>query len=535
MSTDKDERLLIRGGLVADGEGSPLIEANVVIAHNKVSDISTEVTRTGEVIDARGLVVAPGFIDTHTHSDGLSFLSSDHDALRLGSVRQGVTTEVAGNCGFSAFPCPRGIEGDRARHHVATLLGSDEATAVDLDAYRAAVDSCSLAANLATLVGHGTVRAAVVGFERRLATEAEIAQMVVLTEQALAAGAAGLSTGLIYSPGSYADLEEIITLARAAERYQRPYVTHIRNEMDGVSEALDEALEIGRRSGASVHISHLKAGGRSNHGLMLELLHRIDQARADGEDVTADIYPYTRGSTMLQVLLPPWVTVGGVKATLDRLKNMVIRDRIRAEIAAPTSDWQNFIAGGSWGDVTVASAPRSPQIEGRSILDIAAGSDPLDVVCDLLIAEEAKVTITVAMAHGADMRRCIAAPMTTVGSDGIPIPGKPHPRWSGSFAKVLGQFVRDEGLLDLPEAIRKMTSLAADRFVLMGRGRLHPGAVADVVVFDPEQVAAHATYAGPLAPPTGVEHVIISGRPIIRCREDTGVRPGVFLRSGHLS
>lgn len=532
LRDEMTSNLVIRGGLVADGLGAELVKADVHIVDDVIAAVGpAEIKTTSDILDASGLVVAPGFVDTHTHSDALPFLGSEFDDLRLGSLRQGVTTEIAGNCGFSLFPTPPGEAGVPVTRHLESLFGPGVRTAASITDYATALRQAPMAANLVSLVGQGTLRAAVVGFDRCPATAEELSEMTKLADDAMAAGAAGLSTGLLYPPGSYAPTEEIIALARIAARHSRPYVSHIRNEMDGVVDALKEALAIGATSGAAVHISHLKAGGRENHGKLPELLAILEEARYKGQDVTADIYPYTAGSTVLHALLPPWATEGGTANMLERVRLPAVRERIRSEFAKPPESWQNFLAGGSWDDVTIASSPAHPEVEGTTVTALAArsGIDEIDAVCNLLIDEMGAVTVIVEMAAFDDMETCLAWPHTTVGSDGIPIPGKPHPRWAGSFARVLGRHVRDRHLIGLVEGIRKMTSLAAQRFALEGRGQLRPGAVGDIVVFDADQIVDNATYSQPLAPPSHVRHVVVNGVPVIRDTQDTGARPGRFL------
>lgn len=519
---------------MADGSAAEIVEADVHIVDGVVVSVGpTGVRATGDVLDASGLIVAPGFIDTHTHSDVLPFLGSEHDDLRLGSVRQGVTTEVVGNCGFSLFPAPAGEAGMAVARHLEPLFGARMRTAVSFADYASALRNMPMAANLVSLVGQGTLRAAVVGFDHRPATAEEVSQMVALTDTAFEGGCAGLSTGLLYPPGSYASTDEIIALAAVAARYGRPYVSHIRNEMDEVVAAVEEALAIGAAAGAAVHISHLKAGGRRNHGKLPELITLLEEARSAGFDVTADIYPYTAGSTVLAALLPPWATEGGIVRTIDRIRQPAVRERIRSEFADPPASWQNFLAGGSWADVTIASSSTRPEVEGSTVAAVAAhgGLDEIDTVCDLLIDDGGAVTVIVEMAASDDMETCLVWPHAMIGSDGIPIPGKPHPRWAGSFARVLGRYVRDDGLLSLGEAIRKMTSLAAGRFGLRGRGYLRPGSAGDAVVFDPDLIMDNATYAEPLAAPSHVRHVVVNGVAVILDEQDTGARPGRFLHA----
>jgi dihydroorotase/N-acyl-D-amino-acid deacylase len=386
--------------------------------------------------------------------------------------------------------------------------------------------------NLATLVGHGTLRAGVVGFADRRAESSELRAMREATARALDDGAVGLSSGLVYAPGSYAPTEEVIELARAAAERGRPYVTHMRNEADNVDAAIDEALRIGVESGAAVQISHHKAAGQKNWGRTAETLAQIDRARRAGIDVTLDVYPYTAGSTILTSLLPPWANDGGIEALLGRLGSAETRERIRRDLSRGLERWQRIVEGEeAWENVRIATAPRHPAYEGRSVAALAEaeGLDAVDFVADLLRAEAGRVTVVLSIMAEEDVQRVLASPLAMIGSDGIPIPGKPHPRWAGTFARVLGRYVRERGLMTLEEAVHKMTGLSAERFGLAGRGRVTEGMVADLVVFDPATVEDAATYYDPLLPPRGVQHVLVNGRFGVRDGTPTGARAGLFL------
>src|SRR5581483_11128965 len=349
--------VVLAGGSVLDGGGGPAVAADLGIdggAIRAVGDLAAAVTR--ERIDVRGLHVAPGFIDVHTHSDLAPLLDGAHDELRLAAVRQGVTTEICGNCGFSVFPAPA-PRSDDLRRHVGSIFGPTADVYSDLGRYRAAVENAGLVTNLATLVGHGTIRAGVVGFDDRPADPSELSAMRAATASALDDGALGLSSGLVYAPGVFADGVELVELARAAADRGRPYVSHIRNEADDVEAAIDEALWIGRESGAAVQISHHKTAGRRNWGRTTETLERLAEARRAGIDVTVDVYPYTAGSTILASLLPPWANAGGMDELLERLGSADARDRIRRDLARGLERWQRLVEGDDgWQNVRIASA-----------------------------------------------------------------------------------------------------------------------------------------------------------------------------------
>ena len=523
---------MIRGGIVHDGSRRKPQAGFVSIKDGIIASVGSSPLGNGfsadRVIEADGAVVAPGFIDTHTHSDALPFLLGDHDDLRLGSVRQGVTTEIAGNCGFSLYPVTVGS--DVVGTHIATLFGPDITVYPNLLSYADAATKGEMAANLATLVGHGTVRATVVGFDDRPAETNELDQMASLVDVALSQGGLGLSTGLIYPPGCSAPTDELVALASVSADHVKPYVSHIRNEMRGVLSALDEALDIGRRSGAAVHVSHLKAGGPPDLGGGPVLVDKLEAARRQGLNVTSDGYPYTKGSTVLRALLPPTASVGGVEAMLGRLASPEGRASVRAGLQE--SDWQNFLQDRTWSAVTIAYAPATPDFEGKTIDQIARerSVDPIDAACDALIVNQGAVVVVIDLTRKEDVIACLCWDGAMVGSDGIPIPGKPHPRWAGSFSRVLGELVRDRRVLSLNESIHRMTGAAAARFGLGNRGRIADGAAADIVIFDPETVGDRATYAEPLAKPVGVSHVIVNGVPVIDDGVDTGRRPGQFVR-----
>ncbi len=524
--------LLVRGGVLFDGTARPGREADVAADGGRLTVLPPgAAVDAAEVIDARGRAVAPGFIDVHTHSDGVSLLGQGDRELVRASVLQGVTTEICGNCGSSLFPAlPERLAAMRADARVS--FGGDVGIYEDFEGFAEAHARVPRANHLSSLVGHGTLRAGVLGPVDRPATPAELAAMCDLLDRALSQGAAGLSTGLIYTPGTYASTDEVVALAAVAARHGKPYVTHLRDEMARVEEALEEAVEIGRRSGAALHVSHHKTAGRYAWGRTERTLPRIAELRAAGMDVTCDVYPYTAGSTALAAMLPPWANDGGMAGLTRRLGSPEERDRMRRAIAEGVPGWENTVGNGGWDRISVACAPRHPETEGRTIADLAAtaSADPLDMVAELLLAEGGEVTIISHSMIEDDVRRVLAAPYAMIGSDGVPKPGgRPHPRWAGTFPRVLGHYVRELGLLTLESAVHKMTGMAAARFGLTGRGVIRDGAHADLVVFDPDTVADGATFAGPLLPPAGVDAVVVGGEIVVRAGVETGARPGRVL------
>ncbi|MEV0586380.1 D-aminoacylase [Nonomuraea sp. NPDC050310] len=510
--------LLLRGGQLADGTGAPLRAADLAASSGRLTLLPPGAPATARAeVDVTGSVVAPGFIDVHTHSDGTALLGPLTD-LALAAVRQGVTVEICGNCGSSMFPAGPGRTDDRA----AIFTG--------FPAFAEAHERAGRANHLAALAGHGTLRAAVIGEADRPATPAELAAMADRLDADLRAGAAGLSTGLIYTPGTYAGTDEVVALAAVAARHGKPYVTHLRDEMARVEEALEEAVEIARRSGAALHVSHHKTAGKHAWGRTERTLARLDELRAAGLDVTCDVYPYTAGSTSLSAMLPPWANDGGSEALAARLADPAQRELMRRAIADGVPGWENTVGNGGWDRISIACAEHRPADEGRVIADLAAdrGLDPLDLVAELLAGGE--VTIISHSMVEEDVQRVLGRPYTMIGSDGVPKPGRPHPRWAGTFPRVLGHYGRDLGLLGVAEAVRRMTGLAAERFGLRDRGVLRDGAHADLVVFDPAAVADRATYAEPLLPPAGIALVAVAGEIVVRDGAPTGALPGKVLR-----
>lgn len=522
--------LLVTGGDVLDGTGSPSRPADVGVRNGRLVLLPPgSRTRAAEIIDATGLAVTPGFIDVHTHSDLLAGDDEQREVLRRAPLLQGVTTEICGNCGISPFPVPP-QRAEPVRELIAATFGPP-ASAYGTFAEFADAQGVARRNHLAALVGHGTLRAAVVGFAQRRATPAEIQAMCDLLDKALAAGAVGLSTGLIYSPGVNAGTGEVIALARVAAAHGKPYVTHLRDEMSQVESALEEAIEIATAAGSALQVSHHKTAGRRAWGATVRTLSRLEQARADGLDVTCDVYPYTAGSTALHAMLPPWLIADGVPAMLAAAAEPAVRDRIRHDLVAGVPGWENTVGNGGWDLIRVASAPNNPDAQGHTIADLAAarGVDPVDYACDLLAAEHGDVTILSHSMHEDDVRRVLASPLTMLCSDGVPKGGRPHPRWAGSFARVLGHYVREVGLLDLAGAVHKMTGMPAARFGLRDRGLLADGYAADLVVLDPQRVADGATYDDPLAPPHGVRCVLVGGRVVVDDGAVTEARPGRVL------
>ncbi|PYI39246.1 N-acyl-D-amino-acid deacylase [Arthrobacter psychrolactophilus] len=530
------ESYLIKGGSIVDGTGRPARRADIGIVNGTMVEPAA-VSKDAVLVDATGLVVSPGFIDVHTHSDATTIRSqyagkSNTGPLALAAVMQGATLEIAGNCGYSVFPgADTEKQVDALAEFTATLFGNGIPVCDDIEEYAQRQNDSGRFNNISSLVGHSSLRAAVMGFEQREATVLEIATMERLLSSALDGGAVGWSSGLIYPPGTYAGTDELIHLGKISARHGVPYVTHLRDEMQYVEEALEEALHIARQSGTSLHVSHHKTAGKFSHGRSVQTLATMDAARREGLDVTCDVYPYVAASTHLHAMLPPWSFEGGMGALLRRLHDPAARNRMRADIAGGIPSWENTVGNGGWDRIDVATAPGRTETQGISVAALAAraGQDAVDFVADLLISTGGHVTIISHSMEEADMQRVLAHPGTMVGSDGVPKDGKPHPRWAGTFARILGRYVRDLQVLELEEAVHRMTALPAQRFGLNERGILAPGNIADVTIFDPHTVSDQATFVDSLLPPTGIEHVFIAGRRALQHGVLTGTSAGTFV------
>jgi N-acyl-D-amino-acid deacylase len=523
--------VILRNGLVFDGSGTAPRGADVGIARDRITVIDDLTGASAPLeIDANGLAVAPGFIDAHTHSDLSSFLAPCDRDVQAATVLQGVTTEIAGNCGFSTFPTLPEHLPDLKRH-IGALLGEVPIDWTDLAGFRDAVSAQGVYSNLAPLVGHGSIRVGTMGFDPRPPTEDQLRTMGRLLEEAFEQGAFGFTSGLVYIPGIFADADELRALASTIARHGRPYATHVRGETHAVGTAVREAIGIARDAGLPLQLSHHKAAGRENWGRTEETLQIVEEARRSGADVTLDVYPYTAASTIVDSLLPPWAREGGLFPMLERLRDRVSRDQMTGDFETGLSDWENMQRAAGWDGIVLASVPGRPSVEGRSIGELArdAKRHPAEFLYDLIVEEEARATIIMHVMSEADVERVMTYEAAMIGSDGIPLPGKPHPRWAGSFARVLGRYTREKRLFDLATAIRKMTVIPAERFGIKDRGRLEVGKLADVVVFDPGLVADGATFEQPLRGPVGVRHVFVNGTAAVRDGALTGAKAGSVL------
>ena len=527
---DAQYDLLIINGHILDGSGSPWFEGSLAVKDGKIADVGRLIDATASrVIDAKGLVVAPGFIDLHSHSDRPLLVDGKGES----KIRQGVTTEILGE-DHSSGPVPPGAGKNLTQYGLVrdwTTLGE----------YFARLERQGISVNIASYVGSGQVREVVLGEADRAPTPAELERMKALVDQAMREGAIGLSSGLIYIPNLYARTDELIELAKVAAKYGGIYTTHMRGEGAHWKKSVDEAIEIGEKAGLPVHILHLKMDGKPNWGKMADQVKEIQAARDRGVDITANQYPYIASMTSLETCIPPKYLAGTAADQLKRLQDPKVRAEIRQAIATGLPGWEvNQVQSvGGWHGVMVASLqkPENKKYEGKRMDEIARqmGKDPVDALCDLLVSEGGAAEAIYFGMSDADVELAMKQPWVGIGSDGravtpeMTFEGRPHPRFYGTFPRVLGVYVREKHVLTLPDAVRKMTSLPATITGLTDRGLLRPGMAADITLFDPQTVIDKATFENPMQYPVGIPYVIVNGTVVIDQGQHTGAKPGRVL------
>lgn len=530
----KTPELILKNGLVADGTGRGLYPADVAVCRNYILAIDAPNSlHAMEELDCKGLVIAPGFIDTHSHSD-LRVLTEPELPMK---IRQGITLEVFGQDGISVAPI-RAEDQPSVARSLAGLDG-DLGRAWDWQSvaeYLAAIERARPAIDCAYLVPHGAVRLSVMGMEDRQARPEEIAAMQQLIRQSMREGALGLSTGLIYPPCCFADTSELIELCRAVAEFDGIFVSHMRSESDYIEDAIAEMIEVGKQSGVRVHISHFKIAGRENWSRIDGVLAMIEQAQREGVRLTADQYPYVAGSTMLGAILPPWAHAGGIEETLKRLANADERGKMRAAMLDRSrSEWDNFWKWSGPEGIVIPDIPSGnhPEFVGKSLsqaaslkiqVDQVSEVEAADFALDILLAERMGVGM-ISFSQSEDVVcKIMQQPYVNVCTDGL-LGGKPHPRAYGTYPRILGRYSREQNLLSLPEAVHKMSGLAAETFQLRHHGKIQDGFQANIVVFSPNQVIDCATFEDSKQFPKGIEHVIVEGQLAIRYGES--YLPGV--------
>jgi len=525
--------ILIKQATIVDGTGAAGWQGDVGIRSSRFQAMERRLDAPARrVIDAAGLVLAPGIIDMHSHSD-MALLEDPRAEVKL---RQGVTTEVVGNCGASLAPLELHSRDLVLKDVISNPDQSKQPISwLSYGEYAAALESGRLSLDVLGLVGHGTLRTTVMGFSPAAPDARQLDHMKSLLANALKDGACGLSTGLIYAPGCFAETRELIELAKVAGRLGKIYTSHMRNEAEGIFDALDETIRIGQEADVPVHVSHLKLAGYRNWHLAEEVAETRETARRRGVDITCDVYPYFRSKTTMLALLPPWSLEGGVPELLSRLQSFENRDRIIDHMRDGLPGWENMFHNAGWEKIFVSAVKSNPNkhMEGHSISRLAAesGQDPFRFVLSLIQAEQGAVSILSESMREDNVARFLALPYAMVGSDGSPTAGKPHPRLYGTFPRVIRRFVRELGVLTLEAAVHKMTGLTAARLGLADLGAIQAGRRANAVLFDPQSFADTATFEEPRQYPLGVYQVIVNGEVVFDNENHTGLTPGKFLRT----
>ncbi|HEX9726368.1 MAG TPA: D-aminoacylase [Vicinamibacteria bacterium] len=526
--------VILRNGTIYDGSGSAPYLGDLAIGRDRilaVGDVSR--ARGSAELDLQGLAVAPGFINMLSWAVDTLI----EDGRSQSDIRQGVTLEVFGE-GLSMGP---------VNDHVSQLLIESQGDIefeiewTTLAEYLDYLVERGISTNVASFIGATTVRVHEIGFEDRPATEQEMERMRELVRQAMEEGALGVGSSLIYAPAFYAPTAELIELSKVAAAYDGRYISHLRSEGNQLLEAVDELLTIAREAGIAAEIYHLKAAGEQNWSKIDAVIERVELARAEGLDITADMYTYTAGSTGLDAAMPPWVQEGGYDAWAARLQDPATRARLRTEMTTPSDDWENlYLAAGAQGTLLVGfKNDELKPLTGKTLAEVAAmrGSTPEDAAMDLVIEDGSRVQVVYFLMSEDNVRKQILLPWVSFGSDagsmapeGVFLESSTHPRAYGNFARLLGRYVRDERILPLEEAVRRLTTLPAENLHLSERGALRPGYFADVVVFDPHIIQDHATFQDPHQYATGVVHVWVNGTQVLRDGEHTGATPGRVVR-----
>jgi N-acyl-D-amino-acid deacylase len=527
--------VIIRNGLIYDGNGGAPFRGDVASKGDTVAAIGNLGDARARVeIDANGLAVAPGFVNM------LSWATESllHDGNSQSDIRQGVTLEIMGE-GESMGPLNAAMKKDMVAQQGDLKF---DVTWTTLGEYLDHLVKRGVSCNVASFIGATTVRVHELGYADRPPTPAELERMQGLVRRAMEEGALGVASSLIYAPAFYAKTDELTALAKAASEYKGMYISHIRSEGNGFLEALDEFLAIAREAKIPGEIYHLKAAGRDNWPKLEAAIKKIEEARAAGLKITADMYTYTAGQTGLDASMPPWVQEGGFEAWAKRLRDPAVRERVKREMNTPTKDWENFfLAAGSPGKILLVGFknPKLKHLTGKTLAEVAKlrGTLPEDTAMDLVVEDGSRVSTVYFLMSEENVKRQIRLPWVSFDSDaaslapeGAFLKANPHPRAYGNFARLLGKYVRDEQVISLEEAIRRLTSLPMDNLGIARRGRLQKGHFADVVVFDPARIQDHATYEKPHQYATGMAHVLVNGVPVLRDGKHTGARPGRVVR-----
>jgi N-acyl-D-amino-acid deacylase len=523
--------LLIRNGAIYDGHGNAPIRGDLAVDDGRVVAVGKLADYKGKKeVDARGLAVAPGFINVLSWAPD----SLLHDGRAMSDIKQGVTLEIFGE-GSSYGPVNREIREEMIKTQGDIRF---DITWDTLDEFLKTLTKRGVAPNVASFIGATTVREYVIGFEDRAPTPAELKKMQDLVRHAMREGALGVGSSLIYAPAAYAKTDELVALAKAAGEYQGAYISHMRSEGDRFLEALDELIHISREAGVPAEIYHLKAAGEKNWPKMQQAIDKIEAARKEGLKVTADMYAYTAGATGLDAAMPPWVQEGGLDAWIERLQKPEIRERVIREMRAPAPDWESLLLGAGSPDRVLLIGFKNDKLKpytGKSLAEVAKlrGTSPEETAIDLVIEDRTRVGTAYFLMSEENVTLGLSQPWVSLGSDadapateGVFLKSNSHPRAYGNFARFLGLYVREKRVTSLPDAIRRMTHLPAMNFKLKDRGCLDVRCHADIVIFDPATISDHATFDKPHQYATGVVHVFVNGEQVLRDGEHTGEMPG---------
>ncbi len=531
--------ILVKDGRIIDGSGCPWYKDNLLIEDGIIKSIGRlKNVKADATIDAEGRFVAPGFINAHAHTDMICCLINKAD----GHLKQGVTTDIGGMCGTSPAPVSEKHRkvfeeysyGAAVSNQYRELFSSWN-TVKD---WMEAVDSMGLSIDLGVFVGHGTIRAAAMGYEDREPTEEELNEMRIMVRESMEAGVMGLSSGLVYSPGIYAKTDELIELCKVIAKYNGIYISHIRSECCEVIEAIEEAILIGRETGCRVHISHHKAIGKANYGKVVRTLELMEEARKQGIDITCDVYPYTGAAASISSLLPNWVHGGGADRIIEIMKDKNLRERIKEELDMDIPYWENIIKHEGFQNIVVSSS-NNKEYEGKNIAELAGmkNTDPKDLLLDIIRDEGHASQGIFFIAHEEDNFYILKHRLSMIGSDSSNLPlmyieelGKLHPRTFGTFPRVLGKCCREHKLFDLETAVWKMTGFPALRYGLKDRGFVREGLKADLVIFDHEAISDNATYESPFQEPSGIDYVIKNGEVVVVHNHYDGRLLGKIIR-----
>ena len=526
-------KTLINNGMVIDGSGSPGYPGAVALENDRIVGVGAiDPAGFDKVVDAKGCVISPGFIDTHSHSD-VEVFNSPQLAPK---IMQGITTEFLGQDGTAVAPCPEEYIGPWKKY-IGGLDGVSDKLDWNFkttDNYLKQIEKNGSGTNLCYLLPHGNVRMEARGLGSGLATPQELDKMRQVMERDIAAGVFGFSGGLIYMPNAYADTNEVTELCKIAAKHNIPFVVHQRSEADSMLESMDEIISVGRNSGVWVHFSHFKICGKNNAHIFNDVLKKLDDAKKEGIRVSFDQYPYVAGSTQLGVILPGWVHDGGTDKLLERLNNPEDRKRITHDIKNGIKGWDNFVAFAGLDGifVTDTKTDKNKDVIGKNLLQLGEmkGKDPLEATYDLLYQEGNAVSMVDFYGLEEHVKAFIARPEQNVCTDGL-LGGTPHPRVYGAFPRVLGKYVREENVIPLEEAVRKMTGRSAEVFNVKERGLLKSGYFADIVVFDPATIIDKGTYTDPRQYPEGICHVVVNGQfAVSDGKLQDGVMAGKVLR-----